>query len=99
MEPQQKNETGSSGNVPLLYEDEYEAYEALDALNNLNVQKNNIPTVYYIGKFLKYNVIVMTRLEVNIGDYFDEKEEFSNFRTPLIATVGAVSFFLFLHKI
>lgn len=83
MEPDQTNVAFTKNRQFYLYFDEYKAYDAIGAFKNTDVEKWGIPTIYYFGKFLKYNVIAMTRLDVNIGGKFERCKGFNDFRTVL----------------
>lgn len=92
MEPIKENDLIDSERKFFLYGDEFDAYEALGAFNNNDVENYGVPTIYFHGRFLKYNALVMTHLNVNIGDKFDELNmEFADFRTVLYIMTQAVT--------
>lgn len=79
----------------ILGEDEYKAYVSLRAVSylpnfNPKIESYMIPTIYYYGKFLRYNVIVMTRYEVNIDDKFRLSNGFTNYKTVLLIMARSV---------
>lgn len=48
-------------------------FEALNAVNNPNIEKSGIPQVYYYGPFLQYDAIAMTLFHGSLKDRYEKE--------------------------
>lgn len=51
-------------------------YNALNAVNDENIEEHRVPRVYYCGGFLgKYFAIAMSRFDGTLADYWTKRNE------------------------
>lgn len=67
MEPMNSTDEYKIYKANKLHATEQKVYEAI-GLGNVEAEKWNVPTVYFIGKILNdtYHVVVMTRLDIEV---------------------------------
>lgn len=53
-------------------EEEYTIYTCLNAINNTDVERYGIPSIYYFGSYKNYTMIGFTLLEKEFNSVFDD---------------------------
>lgn len=53
-------------------EKEYSIYTCLEAINNPNIERYGIPSVYYYGSYRNYTMIALTLLDNDFNYVFND---------------------------